>query len=46
MGSERKSFLGKLKAGLAKTREILVKNIDNIILGEKVIDQRLFEELE
>jgi len=46
MGSERKSFLGKLKAGLAKTRDILVKNIDNIILGEKVIDQRLFEELE
>lgn len=46
MGSERESFFEKLKAGLSKTREILVKNIDNIILGEKVIDQRLFEELE
>ena len=46
MGGERESFFEKLKAGLSKTREILVKNIDNIILGEKVIDQRLFEELE
>ena len=46
MGSERKSFFEKLKTGLAKTREILVKNIDNIILGGKVIDQKLFEELE
>jgi fused signal recognition particle receptor len=46
MGGERKSFFEKLKSGLSKTRDILVKNIDNIILGEKVIDQKLFEELE
>ena len=46
MGSERRSFFEKLKTGLAKTREILVKNIDDIILGGKVIDQKLFEELE
>ncbi|MDO8785460.1 MAG: signaling recognition particle receptor family protein, partial [Syntrophales bacterium] len=46
MGSERKNFFEKLRTGLAKTRDILVKNIDNIVLGEKVIDQELFEELE
>jgi fused signal recognition particle receptor len=46
MGSESKSFFERLRTGLAKTREILVKNIDNIVLGEKVIDQELFEELE
>ncbi|MDI6776684.1 MAG: signal recognition particle-docking protein FtsY [Syntrophales bacterium] len=46
MGMEGRSFFEKLKTGLAKTREILVKNIDGIIFGGKVIDQKLFEELE
>ena len=43
----RKSrFFDKLKSGLEKTRKLLLTNVDDIILGEKVIDQRLFEELE
>jgi len=46
MGIESKSFFEKLKIGLAKTRNLLVKNVDDIILGEKVIDQKLYEELE
>jgi len=40
------SFFDKLKSGLEKTRKLLLTNVDDIILGEKVIDQRLFEELE
>ncbi len=44
--SENNSFFEKLKAGLARTRKSLVKNIDDILLGERVIDQKLFEELE
>jgi fused signal recognition particle receptor len=40
------SFVDKLKSGLEKTRKLLLTNVDDIILGEKVIDQRLFEELE
>jgi fused signal recognition particle receptor len=39
-------FFEKLKNGLAKTRNLLVKNVDEIILGERVIDQKLYEELE
>ena len=46
MGIGNKGFFEKLKEGLSKTRNLLVKNIDNIILGEKVVDQKLFEELE
>lgn len=42
----KKGFLEKLKSGLEKTRKLLLTNVDDIILGEKVIDQRLFEELE
>jgi fused signal recognition particle receptor len=40
------SFLDKLKSGLEKTRKLLLTNVDDIILGGKVIDQHLFEELE
>lgn len=42
----KKSFFDKLKSGLEKTRKLLLANVDDIILGEKVIDRRLFEELE
>jgi len=42
----KKSFFDKLKSGLEKTRKLLLTNVDDIILGEKVIDRRLFEELE
>ncbi len=43
---ENRSFFDKLKAGLAKTRNLLTKNVDDILLGDKVIDQKLFDELE
>jgi fused signal recognition particle receptor len=46
MAIENKWFFEKLKIGLAKTRKLLVKNVDDIILGEKVIDQKLYDELE
>jgi len=39
-------FFNKLKSGLEKTRKLLLTNVDDIILGEKVIDQHLFDELE
>ncbi len=42
----KKGFFEKLKSGLEKTRKLLLTNVDDIILGEKVIDQRLFDELE
>ena len=40
------SFFEKLKTGLSKTRGSLVKNVDEMILGERIIDNDLFEELE
>jgi fused signal recognition particle receptor len=40
------SFFEKLKTGLSKTRGSLVKNVDEMILGERIIDDELFEELE
>jgi fused signal recognition particle receptor len=39
-------FFDRLKKGLSKTRESLTRNFDQIIFGEKVIDQKLFDELE
>jgi fused signal recognition particle receptor len=42
----KKSLIDKLKSGLEKTRKLLLTNVDDIILGVKVIDQRLFDELE
>ncbi len=39
-------FSSRLKKGLSKTRESLTRNFDQIIFGEKVIDQKLFDELE
>jgi len=43
---KRKGLFDKLKAGLAKTRDILLTDVDDLILGEKKIDQELFDELE
>ena len=40
------SFFEKLKTGLAKTRNALTKNLDNLIFGKRVIDKELFDELE
>ncbi len=39
-------FFDRLKKGLSKTRESLTRNFDQIIFGEKKIDQNLFDELE
>jgi fused signal recognition particle receptor len=44
--TESKGFFERLKAGLARTRNAFIKNIDDILLGERVISQKLFEELE
>jgi len=44
--TESKGFFERLKAGLARTRNAFIKNIDGILLGERVISQNLFEELE
>ena len=48
MGSdtESKGFLERLKAGLARTRNAFTKNIDDLLMGKRVISQKLFEELE
>lgn len=45
-GSEGGGLFERLKAGLAKTSRSLLGGIDGIIMGKKVIDQALFDELE
>jgi len=42
----KKSFFDRIKQGLSKTREILLTDINDLVLGEKKIDQALFDELE
>ncbi|OGP82662.1 MAG: signal recognition particle-docking protein FtsY [Deltaproteobacteria bacterium RBG_16_58_17] len=44
--NDNKGFFDRLKAGLAKTRKLLLTDVDDIILGSKEIDRALFEELE
>ena len=44
--TESKGFFERLKAGLARTRNVFIKNIDEIFMGERVISQKLFDELE
>jgi fused signal recognition particle receptor len=39
-------FFDRLKQGLSKTRQILLTDIDDLVLGEKKIDQALYDELE
>lgn len=39
-------FFDRLKSGLAKTRKLLLTDVDDILLGSKQIDQPLFDELE
>ena len=39
-------LFSRLKSGLAKTRKLLLTDVDDIFLGSKEIDQALFEELE
>jgi len=42
----QKEFFDRLKSGLAKTRKLLLTDVDDVFLGSKKIDQALFEELE
>jgi fused signal recognition particle receptor len=42
----KKGFFDRLKSGLAKTRKLLLTDVDDIILGSKEINQALFDELE
>lgn len=44
--TSKTGFFTRLKAGLTRTRETLSTNIANVLLGKKVIDQTLLEELE
>jgi len=44
--NSKKSFFKKLKQGLSRTRKGFVKNIDEMIFGEKVISRDLFNDLE
>ncbi len=46
MSEERIGFFGRLKAGLTKTRENIVKGIDNVFSGFSNIDEDFYEELE
>jgi fused signal recognition particle receptor len=44
--NEKKGLFDRLKSGLAKTRKLLLTDVDDIILGSKEIDQALFDDLE
>jgi fused signal recognition particle receptor len=44
--TDNRWFFNKLKKGLEKTKKLLLTNVDDLILGEKKIDQALYDELE
>ena len=46
MGEEKKGFFSRLKEGLSKTRNNIVKGIDNVFSGFSAIDEDFYEELE
>lgn len=46
MMAEKKGFFNRLKSGLTKTRESLVKGIDSLFSGYSEIDDDFYEELE
>lgn len=46
MEEEKLGFFGRLKAGLAKTRNNIVRGIDNVFSGFSSIDEDFYEELE
>lgn len=43
---EKKGFFSRLKAGLTKTRENIVRGIDSVFSGFSAIDEDFYEELE
>lgn len=46
MSEEKKGFFSRLKAGLTKTRENIIKGIDSLFSGFSAIDEDFYEELE
>ncbi len=46
MNEEKKGFFGRLKDGLAKTRNHIVHGIDSVFNGFSMIDEEFYEELE
>ncbi|MBQ8816052.1 MAG: signal recognition particle-docking protein FtsY [Lachnospiraceae bacterium] len=46
MGEEKRGFFAKLKAGLTKTRDNIVRGIDQVFSGFSDIDEEFYEELE
>ena len=46
MSEEKKSFFGRLKEGLTKTRNNIVHGIDSVFSGFSSIDEEFYEELE
>jgi len=45
-GAGKRGFFKRLRSRLVKTREIFTNRIDRLVLGKKVIDQDLLDELE
>ena len=45
MSEEKKGFFARLKEGLAKTRNNIVRGIDSVFSGFSAIDEDFFEEL-
>lgn len=46
MSEEKKGFFARLKEGLTKTRESIVRGIDSVFAGFSTIDDDFYEELE
>lgn len=46
MSEEKKGFFGRLKAGLTKTRDSIVRGMDSVFGGYNSIDDEFYEELE
>lgn len=46
MSEEKKGFFARLRAGLTKTRDNIVKGIDSVFSGFSSIDEEFYEELE
>ncbi len=46
MAEEKKGLFQRLKEGLFKTHKNLVDKIDQVVIGRKVIDEDLYDELE
>ena len=43
---QKNGFFDKLKSGLEKTKKLLLTDVDDLILGAKVIDQKLYDDIE